>query len=249
MSLESMKRRLAHAGGDNPQDRMINNKLRSMLAATRYSYQAAKFQIWAEQECPDFIGLFNPVALNENFDTKMISTAFENNVRVGTYFHWKNTDTYWICFTQDKTELAYFRGECRQCNFKIQWVDGDKRLMETLVSIIRPSATEIRRSSSMQAKITEDFPNANLKMLVQDNPINRAFFTRYQKFLIQNTAYVIEQVDRMSMPGVIQLQAIEHYANLIEDDIEQNITNAWNVQPIIPEHPTEFAIDGPSAVK
>lgn len=249
MSLEGMKRRLNHAGGDAQQDRMIKDKLRTMLGATKYSYQAAKFSVWGPDCPPTFVGLFNPVTHNENFDTKMISTEFKNGVKVGTYFHWENTNTHWICFMQDKTELAYFRGECRECNFKVQWVDKDKRLLETLISVIGPSATQIRTSSSMQAKLAEDFPNANLKILVQDNPANRGFFVRYQTMIIQGTAFIIEQVDALSMPGVLQLQATEHYANLIEDDVESNISNAWNVQPIIPEYPTDYAIEGPLTVK
>jgi hypothetical protein len=249
MSLESMKSRLNYQGGTSPQSRMINDKLKSMLFATKHSYQAANFQIWSEQEAPIVRGLFNPVTQTENFDTKMISTEFKHNYKVGTYFRWENTDTYWICFLQDKTELAYFRGECRQCNFKVKWVDKDRRLLETLVSVIGPSEAHLRKSSSMQAKVAEDFPNAGIKVLAQDNPLNRGFFHRYQIFLIQNTAYIVEQIDTLSLPGILQLQATEHYANLVEDDIEHNIRNVYNVQPIIPEHPTEYAIEGSLTIK
>jgi hypothetical protein len=249
MSLEGMKNRLRYAGGAAQQNRMINDKLRSMLSATKYSYQAARFQIWSSIETAPFVGLFNPVTLNENFDTKMISTEFKNGIEPGTYFHWANTDTHWICFLQDKTELAYFRGECRECNFKVQWVDRDKRLLETLISVIGPSASQLRTSASMQAKTAQDFPTANLKMLVQNNPENRAFFHRYQVFLINQIAYMVEMVDELSMPGVLQLQANEYYSNLIEDDIKENIRNAWNIQPIIPQYPTDYAIQGPLTVK
>lgn len=38
MSLESMKKRLDFHGGAAQQDRMIKDKLRSMLSATKYSY-------------------------------------------------------------------------------------------------------------------------------------------------------------------------------------------------------------------
>lgn len=249
MSLANMTARLRFQGGAKQHDRMIESKLRSMLVATKYSYQAGEFQLWSSDNTPKFVGLFNPVTNTENFDTKMISTEFCNNVKVGSYFEWKDTKTYWIVFLRDLTELAYFRGECRMCNFKVQWVNEDQRLYETLISVIGPSATQLRTSSSMQAKVAEDFPNANLKLLVQDNPLNRKYFTRYQTFLIQGTAYQIEEVDRLSMPGVIQLQATEYYANRIDDDIEKNIRNAWNVQPIIPEYPTDYAIEGPLTVK
>jgi len=31
------------------------------------------------------------------------------------------------------------------------------------------------------------------------------------------------------MPGIIQVYAVKTYANLIENDVEQDIRNAWNI--------------------
>lgn len=193
--------------------------------------------------------MFNRIVQNENFDTKMISTHWDSGFKVGDIFKWENTDTFWIIFLQERTELAYFRGECRRCDYKVEWVDADKNVQEALMSVIGPTVPTLRTSSSMQAKVSEDFPNQNLKILVTDNELNRGFFHRYQRFLLQGTAYHIEAVDRLSMPGVIQLNATEHYANLIEDDVEENLRNAWNVMPIMEEHPTDYAIDGPAVIK
>lgn len=248
MSLESMQRRLTYQGGSAQQDRMIKEKLRSMLSATKYSYQAARFSEYPALD-KEYRGLFNPVTQTESFDTKMVSVPYDTNYKVGSIFQWKNTDTLWIIFLQDKTELAYFRGECRRCDYKVNWVDGDRQLQEALMSVIGPTTPSLRTSSSMQAKVAEDFPNSNLKILIQDNDTNRAFFFRYQVFLIQGIAYKIEEVDTLSMPGIIQLNATEHYANLMEDDVEENVRNAWNVQPIVPTHLTDYMIDGPSTVK
>jgi hypothetical protein len=101
----------------------------------------------------------------------------------------------------------------------------------------------------MQAKVAEEFPNANLKILVQSNPDNDVFFTRYQTFFLNGIVYIINHLDTLSMPGVIQLYAMEHYANLIEDDVENNIRNAWNIQPVVPQHITDYAIEGPLTTK
>jgi len=170
-------------------------------------------------------------------------------IKVGSIFKWHETNTYWICFMQDRTELAYFRGECRECNYKINWVDKDRIKRETLLSVIGPSVAQIRTSSSMAAKIAEDFPNANLKILAQDNELNRGYLQRYGKFLIKGVTYIIHEIDNLSMPGVIQLTAVEHYSNLIEENVETNVYNNWNVQPIIEEYPTDYAIEGPQAIK
>lgn len=138
MSLESMKRRLAFHGGAAQQDRMIKDKLRSMLSATKYSYQAAHFTKYPEMT-DTVIGLFNPVTQTMDYDTKLISTPFESGYHVGDIFKWENTGTYWICFTQDRTELAYFRGQCRRCDYKVQWVNGDREVLETYLSVIGPT--------------------------------------------------------------------------------------------------------------
>lgn len=248
MSLESMSRRLAHHGGVINQNRMIDAKLDSFRAATTLSYQGAQMQIWGLQNQPIVRGLINRISQNENTDTKMVSTEYCNNFRVGTYFKWLNTNTHWIIYLQDKTELAYFRGECRPCNFSVEWIDKERRRLKTLISVIGPTVNQLRTSSSMQAAIAEDFPNANLIILVQNNPANKEFFTRYQTILIEGTAYQIEEVNDLSMPGIIRLSAIEYYSNLIEDNVEENVRNFWNVQPIIPEHTSEVYIDGPDVV-
>ena len=52
------------------------------------------------------------------------------------------TNTYWICYLQDLTELAYFRGDIRKCSYKINWVDeGEKK--STYAAIRGPVETKI----------------------------------------------------------------------------------------------------------
>ena len=244
-----MKQRLQGQGGLLQQDRMIKGKLASFLAAIPRSYQGARFQVWAAGTHPEVQGLFNPVKENEDYDMKMISVEYDKGFSPGTYFKWLNTDTYWIVYWQDKTELAYFKGKCRQCNYSIQWIDKYRRRLETLAAVIGPSASELRTSSSMGAKLSQDMPNANLKVLVQDNILNREFFKRYQTFLIDGISYRVEQVDRISKAGIIEMSAIENYTNLVDDNPEENVSNFWNVLPILPEKVDKEIISGPRMIK
>lgn len=92
-------------------------------------------------------------------------------------------------------------------------------------------------------------PSGNLICLVTDNPQNRGYFHQEQTFLIQGLAYRVTNLDYLSMPGVIQINATEYVANKIEDDVEEDIRNAWNIRPILPEHKTDYGIEGPVAVK
>lgn len=248
MSLASMKRRITFYGGAAQQDRMIRDKLWTLMRATKYSYQAARFKRYPEFD-REVVGVFNPVVLNQDYDTKMISTPFDSGYKVGDVFRWENTQTLWIIYNQNLTELAYFRGSTRRCNYMVQWVNGERERCETPMSVIGPSMPDKTRMINGMMMGSFIVPSGNLVCLVTDNTQNRGYFHQEQTFLIQGLAYRVTNLDYLSMPGVIQIHATEYVANKIEDDVEEDIRNAWNIRPIIPEHQTDYGIEGPVAVK
>lgn len=248
MSLASMKRRMEFYGGAAQQDRMIRDKLWSLLRATKYSYQAARFKRYPEYD-KEVVGVFNPGTQNMDYDTKMISTPFDSGYKVGDVFRWENTQTLWIIYTQNLTELAYFRGNTRRCDYMIRWVDGDQELCETPMSVVGPNQPDKTRMINGMMMGAFNVPSGNLVCLVTDNAKNRGYFHQDQTFLIQGVGYRVTQLDYVSMPGVIQINACEYPVNKIEDDVEEDIRNAWNIQPVIPEHRTDYGIDGPLTVK
>lgn len=248
MSLAGMKRRLTYYGGAAQQDRMIRDKLWSMLSATKYSYQAARFMKYPEYD-KEVVGLFNPVVQNLDYDTKMISTPFTSGYKVGDVVRWQNTQTLWIIYTQNLTELAYFRGNTRRCDYMIQWVDGNRKLCETPMSVVGPSMPDKTRMINGMMAGSFNVPSGNLVCLVTDNDVNRGYFHQDQTFLIQGIGYRVTQLDYISMPGVLQINATEYPVNKIEDDVEEDITNAWNIRPIIPEYNSDYGIEGPIAIK
>lgn len=248
MSLELMRRRFLHYGGVARQDRMIKTKQNSLEYSIFNSYQSAKMVEYPALERVT-LGLINPVVQNENYDTKLISVSRDSGYRVGTIFRWENTNTFWLIYLEDRTELAYLRGNIRRCDYKVQWVDKDRKIRETPIAVIGPSTPSLRTSSSMQAKAAQDFPNELTIIMMPDNEQNRAYFQRYQRFVLKGTTYIVETIDDLSMPGIIKLHATEHYTNKIEDDVEENLANRWNVLPIIPKTDTDKKISGPSIIK
>jgi hypothetical protein len=52
-----------------------------------------------------------------------------------------------------------------------------------------------------------------------------AYFQRYKKFYLQgdDTCWRVEATDWISMPGVLEVVAVEYFANEDEDDIEAGI--------------------------
>lgn len=243
-----MKRRINYYGGAAQQDRMIRDRLWTLMRATKHSYQAARFNRYPEYE-KEVVGVFNPVTINQDYDTKMISTPFDSGYKVGDVFRWENTQTLWIIYNQNLTELAYFRGSTRRCNYMVRWVNGERELCETPISVIGPSMPDHTRMINGMMAGSFIVPSGNLICLVTDNQKNRGYFHDDQTFIILGISYRVTNIDRLSMPGVIQIHATEYTTNMIEDDVEEDIRNAWNIQPIIPEHQSEYGIEGPMSVK
>lgn len=111
-----------------------------------------------------------------DYDTKMISTPFTSGYKVGDVFRWENTQTLWIIFNQNLTELAYFRGSARRCNYMIRWVDKDKTLCETPMSVIGPNMPDKTRMINGMMMGAFNVPSGNLVCLVTDSEQNRGYF-------------------------------------------------------------------------
>lgn len=246
MSLSLMKRRLLYQGGAKQHERLVKDKLRSFNAATKYSYQAAHFRLYPDYE-DSIPGLFNPVTQTMDYDTKLISIPFESGFKVGTVFNWEETDTHWICYSQDRTEQAYFKGSCRRCDYVIKWVDERKNLQQVYASIMGPN--QPYENIRTQNKLILEQPNANLTMYVSDSIINHDYFAPGQQFILKGQAWEINNINDFSMPGIIMVYAVKTYANLIDNDVEQDIHNAWNIQPVMKHSYTEANIDGPATIQ
>ena len=117
--------RLQQAGGNTQQERMIKDKRRSLDSAVWYSYQGAEVVKTDAENRKPVRALINPNKLKQDYDDKIISVGYEYNFTPGTVFEWLGTNTYWLVYLQDLTELAYFRGDIRKCSYEIKWEDED----------------------------------------------------------------------------------------------------------------------------
>ena len=102
-------------GGLHQQDRMIVDKKKSLDRAVLYGYQAAKVKKVNTNN--SVRALINPNKVKQDYDDKIISIGFEHNFSVGDVFLWENTNTHWLIYLQDLTELAYFKGDIRKCQY------------------------------------------------------------------------------------------------------------------------------------
>ena len=66
-------------------------------------------------------------------------------------------------------------------------------------------------------------------------------FKRYSKFYLQGTVegedktcWRVEATDSFSTPGILEINAVEYYANETTDDVDNGIVDAFIVKPVDP---------------
>ena len=214
--------RFRQAGGNRQQERMIKDKRRSLDHAVWYSYQAAEIVKVDAVDRKPVRALINPNKLKQDYDDKVLSVGFEYNIKCGDVFEWLGTKTYWLVYLQDLTELAYFRGDIRKCSYEIAWED-ENGYHSTYAAVRGPVETKI--NYIQKHGISVDIPNHSLSLLLPKNEDTLNYFKRYEKFYLQDdsTCWRVEAIDWISTPGILEVIAVEYFANEIEDDIDNGI--------------------------
>ena len=247
-NLDLMYERLQIRGGVTQQDRMIKDKKETLERVIKYSYQGA--EVFAMGDTEIRTALINPNIVKQDYDDKIISINFDYNYSVGTVFDWLNTGTKWLIYLQDLTELAYFKGDIRKCNYEIKWEDKDEegKIHEYTTYIALTGPSEKKIDSSIKEGMSLDSPNYSLHFYMPNNEYTSKYFDRYTKFYLQGlpTCWRIEAIDRISMPGILEVYAHEYYANEHEDNIQEGLVGDLIVEPIIPK---EMDIIGKTFIK
>ncbi len=242
-SLDLMHARLNFRGGAAQQNRMIKDKRETLDRVILYSYQGARIKKTNSEEIAP--ALINPNRVTQDYDDKIVSVGYEYEYAAGNIFEWVNTGTHWIIYSQDMTELAYFKGKVRRCRYQIEWLaDGVKNA--TYAAVIGPS--EARIDSQKWSGGVMDIPNYSLKILVPQNEKTLKFFKRYNEFYLKDneTCWRIEATDSISIPGIIEVTAVEYYGNEFED--KDGVVGALIQDPMIPE-PSSAQIIGEVFIK
>lgn len=240
--VNDMAKMLHTSGGYTQQERMIKDKRRSLDKATLYSYQGALIQKFipypdevmeGEIERPPVRALINPNKISQDYDEKIVSVGYEFNFQPGDIFEWVGTNSYWLIYLQDLTELAYFRGKIRRCSYQISW-EEDGKVTSTYAAVIGPKQEQLDQRVSHS--ITVDSPNYSLQLLLPNNEHTKSYFNRYSKFYLNNdkTCWRVEAIDWISTPGILEVHAKEYYANEQEDDINNGLVGALITKPLDP---------------
>ena len=165
-----------------------------------------------------------------------------------------NTGTYWLIVLQELTELAYFRGEIRKCSYQISWKDDDGNIRSTFAAVRGPVETKI--NYIQKHKISVDEPNYSLHILMPRNERTMKQFKRYSKFYLSQAdedddkiCWRVEATDSISTKGILELTAVEYYANETEDDIDNGLVGAFVTKMVEPEVDVKVDIVGDTFIK
>lgn len=261
---------LKYNGGIAQQDRMIKDKRRSLDRALKYSYQGAFIKKVDDTAVPwgfkpvgaedkDVIrALINPNKLKPDYDDKILSVPYEHGFKAGDVFEWCNTGTKWLITSQNKTELAYFRGDIRRCNYLLRWMDGEEKLHECYAATRGPVETKI--NFIQKNTISLDTPNHSLNILLPKTKEVIEHFQRYTRFYLSASlydedpddfpwvCYRVEAIDYISTPGVFELTAVEYYSNKDTDNIEDGLADSKKIQKPKPNESvgSKITIEGPT---
>lgn len=230
-----MAGQLRYYGGLTQQQRMIRDKRKTLDRVVLYSYQGAFVKKYYNEEIetldgvreqPPVRALINPNKVKQDYDEKIISIGYEHNFKTGDVFEWCNTNTYWLIYLQDMTELAYFRGEIRRCRYQIKWLDEENKPHSTYAAIRGPVETKI--DFIQKHKISVDEPNHSLNILIPKNEDTLKYFKRYTKFYLQNDfiCWRVEAIDWISTPDILEINATEYYSNEFEDEVDKGLVGS-----------------------
>ncbi len=237
MLTDNMNLRLNYMGGARQQDRMNEDKLRTLKKALLYSYQA----ITLENEQGEYYrALLNPDKLKNDYDQKTLSIPFNdiclNQERVGTttqglqstkistgqVFRNVDNDTYWLIYLRNLEETAYFRAEVRRCKEEVE-INGHKYK----VYVRGPVETKI----NWNQKKGDNWNNLNysLLMYITENEETREFFHRFSKIKVRGKPYECQVQDSFAADDIIEVVLLETYDNPLEE--EEGIPAVELIQP------------------
>ncbi len=239
MSLKTLEKRINYCGGAKQQNRMIQNKLRTLKRALLYSYQAATIIL---QDGKEFRCLINPDKNIPDYDNKILSIPYkdiclnapmigkrtqgevETNIKPGDVFIQKNTGTHWLVFLQSLDEKAYFRSQIRKC--EAQALIGKNKYW---IYIRGPVESEIewKNMRSIRSDIVWNTLNYSIVFYITADENTKEYLTRFAKIKISDPRFdklktwEIAGVNPYFGDGIIQVFANQYFENSIQDEIAE----------------------------
>ena len=239
--LFNLNRRLDYYGGCQ-RDRMIRDKLWTLKKSILYSYQSGTIAVRDDKtfEYPNrFQCLINPDKLKPDYDNKIISIPYNapivgedqkievpTNVKPGSVFYWEDTGTYWIVYLQEKTELAYFRAEIRQCKKEVE-INGH------IYKVYFRGPVETQINWRQKSDIAFNDLNYTAIIYITKNEETLDYFHRFKEIKIDDKLWETQVVNPESGDGVLEVNLKETFTNSIAEQIQKEEESQEPLPPVI----------------
>lgn len=249
-SLDNMRMRVNYNGGANQQDRMNEDKLRSLKKAMLYSYQAATAIL---EDGREFRCLINPDKMKTEYRDKIISIPFED-VRVGDTITFTNPDTGEVIETstpkrptgtmkmteaiepigmkvgdtfkwkEDGTYwLVYLRYEEERAYFR-----AEIRNCDAEIEINGKKYRGYLRGPDGDETLWRTKHNISWVdidyhaiLYITNNEETKDYFYRFKKLKINDKPWEVQIVDAISNQGLIMVALKEDFSNELADTMEK----------------------------
>ncbi len=198
-----LKKRM-EVSGILAQKQQIKDKQKVLDSVIKQSYFGANVVVNSDEE-----NLFRAAITMSDAGEgdKVISAPFDKNLKLGDIVYWSETNSYWIITYQELSELAFFQGKMEQCeNYQIIGPDGKTKVFANIKTTPKSSVKDAN-----QAIIKLDETTIIIK--IPDNEINSSLFKIETCIQIKGFTYKINNVDNISIDGILVIYAKRDYDN------------------------------------
>ena len=236
-NLALMQKRIRFSGGETPQDRMIQGKKEGFEAALLSGSNSQTIAINGEE----YKVLINDNKLTQNYDEKIISAPLEMGLKTGDIVYWLETDSYWIVFLEDISELAYTTAYMRKCHSE-PITNTNIGTVDKIWAAVFGSEDNLIQSV-VKTNVAIDSSKLTLQLLVsstQENNIN--IFKRYNKFVLGGITWEIQAVNAIDLKNILVVYAQEDISFIEDNPIENKDTTSGSIRGKLIIKPLETAI-------
>lgn len=230
--LSNLETRLNYFGGKKQQDRMVQDKLRTLKKSLLYSYQAVTIQLENGEQYRALLNKdkekmqsiysilsvpFEDICLNKEINGKTSENLSPINLKTGDVFTCIDTDEKWMLYLIHSQEKAYLRSDIILCNSEIT--------INNIHYDIHISGYDAININWLQEKnITTTAPNYDLILIMKKDENTNNFFKRYKKIFLLDKTWETQVVSRNKDENLLFISLKENYNNPYDQDTQNNQT-------------------------
>ncbi len=204
----SLAARLQYNGGSQL-DRIKLNKLRSFRIALKNDYNSRPIEVPNHSVWHALINTSSG-GVKSDYDKKYVSVEWDSGLAPGETFECLDDGTHWMVYLQQLTETAYLRSEIIRCRYTLEIDD-----VVYWVYFQGPTETDLRWFQ--KSGINANELNLSGTMYIKKDVRTEKFFKRFTHIKVAGHTWEVQVTDRITVPGIIELELQEYYDNTIAE--------------------------------